>query len=261
MTRATTAGTGARLADKVAVISGAASGMGARISARFAQEGATVVLADQLTDDGKAVVEGIRAAGGRARFVRLDVTDEDGWAALADGIRTTESRLDVLVNSAGLGTAVGGGQAGTVAYHALMAVNATGTMFGIRTAVELMQHTGGSIITIGSIAGVVATGDSAINVGYNGSKAAVRLMTRAFAAQEGARGIRVNCILPGVMPPMRGSKLGNDPDKLAALLRRVPLERVGTTDDVAAAALFLASDDAAYITGVDLPVDGGFLAL
>jgi NAD(P)-dependent dehydrogenase (short-subunit alcohol dehydrogenase family) len=252
---------GGRLAGKVAVVTGAASGIGAGIAERFAGEGATVVLTDRLADEGATVAGKIAAAGGRARFVALDVTDEEGWSALAANVAEVEGRLDVLVNSAGVGTAVGGGQAGSRAFHTLMEVNATGTMLAIRTAVGLMRERGGSIVTIGSIAGVVATGDAAINVGYHGSKAAVRLMTRAFAAQEGAHGIRVNCILPGVMPPMRGSRLGTDPDRLAALLRRVPLGRTGATGDVAAAALFLASDDAAYITGVDLPVDGGFLAL
>ncbi|GAB3617784.1 SDR family oxidoreductase [Okibacterium endophyticum] len=250
-----------RFTGKVVVVTGAASGMGARIAERFACEGAAVLLADRLLAEGGAAAAALRAKGHSARFFELDVTDESDWKALSFLVLSEFGAVDVLVNSAGLGTAVGGGQAGTDAYTLLMDVNAKGTMFGTRFAVELMRQRGGAVVNIGSIAGVVATGSAAINVGYNASKAAVSLMTKAFAAQEGQYGTRVNCILPGVMPPMRGSKLGTDPDKLAALLQRVPMNRMGTTDDVASAALFLASDDAGYITGIDLPIDGGFLAL
>ncbi|MBF4161574.1 SDR family NAD(P)-dependent oxidoreductase [Nocardioides acrostichi] len=250
-----------RLEGRVAVVTGGAGGLGAGIVRRFAAEGAHVVVTDRLQPEARAVVESVREAGGSAEQLCFDVTASAEWDRLGAHVRAAHGRLDVMVCSAGLGTAVSGDTEEGTAWERLMGVNATGTMLACRTALDLMGDRGGSIITISSIAGVVATSSAAIDVGYHASKGAVRQLTRALAVQAAARGVRVNCIVPGVFPPMRGSRLGTDADELAALLGRVPLRRVGAVEDVAGAALFLASDDAAYVTGIDLPVDGGFLAL
>ena len=246
-----------RLAGRRAIITGAASGMGRATALRFAIEGAAVVLADREEHEGRATADEVVALGGSATFVGLDVASESGWAALA---RTESGEPpDVLVHCAGLGSAVGGGRDGVDAYRLLQEVNALGTLLALRTGVELLRPRGGSIVTIASVTAVRTVPSGELNVGYAASKAAVRSLTRAYAASAGPFGIRVNCILPGFMPPMRGSRMPEGPGGESPFLPSIPLGRTGTADDVAAAALFLASDDASYITGIDLPVDGGFL--
>lgn len=248
-----------RLAGRLCVVTGAASGMGRATVLRFAREGAIVLAADRDAVEGAATADAAVAAGGAAAFQPLDVTREDDWAALADRVRDGERPLAVLVHCAGIGSGAGGGIAGTAAYRALMDVNAFGTLLALRTGAALMAEHGGSIVTIGSVTALRTLDSDALNAGYAASKSAVRSLTRAFAVTGGQRGIRVNCILPGFMPPMRGSAMPTDAGE-SPYLSQIPLGRTGEVDDVAAAALFLASDEAGYITGIDLPVDGGYLA-
>jgi 3alpha(or 20beta)-hydroxysteroid dehydrogenase len=246
------------LAGRHALITGAAGGMGRATALRFAQEGASLVVTDAVPCD--ATADAVRASGGVARAVTLDVTDEAAWAALADGIRADDPPLDALVHCAGVGSGAASGSSDTAGYARLMEVNALGALLAVRTGVELMRDRGGSIITIGSVTALTALDSPELNVGYAASKSAVRSLTRSFARQEGRHGIRVNCILPGFMPPMRGSRMTRTDGDETPYLARIPLGRTGEVAEVAAAALFLASDDSRYITGIDLPVDGGFLA-
>lgn len=248
-----------RLTDKVAIITGATSGMGAATARRFAKEGARVVLADLLDDEGHQVTDAIRAAGGEAAYMHLDVADEANWKAVVDATVARYGRLDTAVNNAGISGSKVNDTLETEAWHRLMTVNATGVFLGMKFEIpEMRKAGGGSIVNISSISG--NQGQTNIHLGYNASKGAVRIMTKAAAVQFGPDGIRVNSIHPGLMPPMRTSGATADPALRERWLRRVPLGRFGEVDDVANVALFLASDESSYMTGSELHVDGGYLA-
>jgi NAD(P)-dependent dehydrogenase (short-subunit alcohol dehydrogenase family) len=248
-----------RLEDKVALITGAASGMGASMARIFAREGAKVVVADMLEEEGRAVVADITRANGAAIFRRLDVTNEPEWKATIDATLAEYKKLDILVNDAGLSGSAVEDLFDTAAWDKLMAVNARGAFLGMKFAIPVMKAAGGgSIVNISSISGI--TGQHGIHVGYNASKGAVRTLTKAAAVQHGADNIRVNSVHPGLMPPMRSSGRTADPEVRARMLQRVPLGRAGRVEEVANAVLFLASDEASYITGAELWVDGGSLA-
>lgn len=248
-----------RLDGKVALITGAASGMGASMARIFAREGAKVAVCDLLEDEGRAVVAEIAAAGGTARFLRLDVSDEAQWEATVAAVLGEWGRLDVLVNNAGISGSAANDLYDTALWDRIMAVNARGAFLGVKHGVAAMRRTGGgSIINISSISGVV--GQERIHCAYNASKAAVRLLTKAVAVQEGSAGIRVNSIHPGLMPPMRTSGATADPVFRAKMMQHVPMGRPGRVEEVAYAALFLASDESSYMTGTELHVDGGYLA-
>ena len=248
-----------RLANKVAVVSGAASGMGAATARRFAREGAKVVVADMLEDEGRNVVADIAAAGGTAEFMALNVTDEARWNAVVAATVAKFGRLDILVNNAGISGSAMNDLLESGIWDRLIAVNCTGVFLGTAAAVRQMQKNGGGcIINLSSISGVV--GQTMVHMGYNASKGAVRTMTKSTAVQFGKDGIRCNSVHPGLMPPMRTSGATADPAVRAKMLKAVPLGRTGEVDEVANAILFLASDEASYITGAELYVDGGYLA-
>jgi len=252
-----------RLAGKVAIISGAASGMGAATARRFAREGARVVIADQLEAEGRKVAEDINAAnvaGGEAVFMRLDVTDEANWTQVVDETVRRFGRLDIMVNNAGISGSAVADMLDTDAWDKLMAVNSRGVFLGTKCAVQAMKQSGGgSIVNLSSISG--NTGQTMTHMGYNASKGAVRTLTKSTAVQFGKDGIRANSVHPGLMPPMRTSGATADPAVRAKMLQAVPLRRAGEVDEVASAILFLASDEASYITGAELYVDGGYLAV
>lgn len=246
-----------RLQGKVAIISGGASGMGAATARIFAREGAKVVVGDLLQDEGKRVASAI---GEAARFEPLDVTKEESWRAIVERTLGHFGRLDILVNNAGISGSGYQDLMDTPAWETVIAINATGVFLGMKHAVPAMRTSGGgSIVNFSSISGVV--GQDGIHMAYNASKGAVRTMTKSGAVQWGRERIRVNSVHPGIMPPMRSSGRTADPAFRAELLRNVPLGRAGDVDEVANAVLFLASDEASYITGVELYVDGGFLAV
>ena len=248
-----------RLAGKVALITGAASGMGASMARIFAGEGAKIVVGDMLEAEGKAVAADITKANGAAIFRRLDVSSEQEWKVAIDATLAEYGRLDILVNDAGLSGSAVEDLFDTAAWDQLMAVNARGVFLGMKFAIPIMKAAGGgSIVNISSISGI--TGQQQIHVAYNASKGAVRTLTKAAAVQHGADNIRVNSIHPGLMPPMRSSKRTADPQVRARMLRQVPMGRAGRPEEVANAALFLASDEASYITGAELYVDGRYLA-
>jgi NAD(P)-dependent dehydrogenase (short-subunit alcohol dehydrogenase family) len=233
--------------------------MGASMARIFAGEGAKVVVADVLEAEGKAVVADITRANGAAMFHRLDVSNEAEWKAAVDAALAAYGRLDILVNNAGLSGSAVEDLFETAAWDRLMAVNAGGVFLGMKFAVPLMTaQGGGAIINVSSISGI--TGQHGVHVGYNASKGAVRTLTKAAAVQHGADNIRVNSVHPGLMPPMRSSGRTADPEVRAKMLRQVPMGRAGRPEEVANAVLFLASDEASYITGAELWVDGGYLA-
>ena len=249
-----------RLAGKVALITGSAGGMGQSEAMIFAREGARVVVADVLEIEGRQVVDKIAAGGGQARFVKLDVTSEADWQRAVETTIDAFQRLDVLVNNAGISGTFDPDTMSTAAWDALMNVNAKGVFLGMKHAIPRMREAGGgSIVNISSISGFV--GQAMLHMAYNASKGAVRVMTKSAAVQYARDGIRVNSVHPGVMPPMRTSKVSADPAWRTKMLAAVPMKREGRVEEVAHAVLFLASDEASYITGTELVVDGGYLAM
>ncbi len=250
-----------RMKDKVALVTGAAGGMGAATARLFAREGAAaVVVADLLDKEGEAVVADIKKAGGTAQYVHLDVTDEAEWKSVVDKTVATHGGLDVLVNNAGISGSAEKDLYDTAAWNRLMGINATGVFLGMKYGIAAMKKRGkGSVINLSSISGIV--GQGYIHVGYNASKGAVRLITKAAAAQHGRNNIRVNSVHPGLMPPMRTSGRTADPETRAKTLKGVPMGRAGEIDEVAYAILFLASDESSYVTGAELVVDGGWTAV
>ena len=246
-----------RLAGKVAIISGAASGMGAATARMFAHEGAKVVIADVMEHEGRQVADGIGTA---ARFEKLDVTKEEDWAAVVAATTRQFGKLDVLVNNAGVSGSAEQDFYSTEAWHRIMSINATGVFFGIKHAIPAMKASGGgSIVNLSSIAGII--GSEHVHMAYNASKAAVRLMTKSTAVQHAKDNIRANSVHPGIMPAMRTSGRTADPAIRAERMKVIPMRRPGEVDEVAYAVLFLASDESSYITGSEIHVDGGAIAI
>ncbi len=244
-----------RLENKVALISGAASGMGESAARIFAREGAKVVVADILEAEGRKVVDEIVLNGGDAIFVALDVTLEAQWQSAIDQTVSRYGRLDILVNNAGLSGAVPD-RMDVDYFDKLMAVNARGNFLGMKVAIAQMQKNGGgSIVNMSSISGII--GQEFVHMGYNGAKGAIRLMTKSAAVQFAQDGIRVNSVHPGLMPPMRSSVSAADPALRKKVIETIPMRRPGRAEEAAYAILFLASDEASYITGAELVVDGG----
>ena len=245
-----------RLAGKVAIITGAASGMGAATARIFVREGAKVIIADVMEHEGQQVAASLGAA---ARFEKLDVTNEENWEAVLASTIAHFGKLDVLVNNAGISGSAEQDLHSTPGWHRIMEINAKGVFLGMKYAIQAMiKNGGGSIVNFSSISGIV--GQDGIHMAYNASKGAVRLITKAAAVQQGRHKIRVNSVHPGIMPPMRTSGRTADPATREKMLRRVPLGRAGEVDEVANAVLFLASDEASYITGSEIHVVGGFVA-
>jgi len=248
-----------RLAGKVALISGGARGMGAAEASLFAQEGARVVIGDILDAEGAAVAAGIGAKGGEAVFVRLDVTSENDWARAVATAERRFGKLDVLVNNAGIGGA-GRLEDTTVAdWDRVMDVNAKGVFLGTKAAIPALRRAGGgSIVNISSQLGLVGMDDSSPQ--YQASKGAVRLLTKLTAVQYAKERIRANSVHPGpIVTPMTERRRA-DPDVYRRMVSRIPLGRYGEPDEVAYGVLYLASDEAAFVTGSELVIDGGWTA-
>jgi NAD(P)-dependent dehydrogenase (short-subunit alcohol dehydrogenase family) len=248
-----------RLEGKVALISGGARGMGAEAGRLFAKEGAKVVLGDVLETEGKTTVEEIRVAGGEATFVRLDVTSESDWAAALAEAERWYGKLDVLVNNAGIG---GGNRVEdtTLAdWERIMAVNSTGVFLGTRAVIPAMRRAGGgSIVNISSQLGLVGTDNSSPQ--YQASKGAVRLLTKATAIQYAKDGIRANSVHPGPIVTAMTERRRADPEQYRLTVSRIPLGRYGQPLEVALGVLYLASDEASFVTGSELVIDGGWTA-
>jgi NAD(P)-dependent dehydrogenase (short-subunit alcohol dehydrogenase family) len=248
-----------RLEGKVAIITGGAHGMGAEEARLFAREGAKVAIADIREEDGRKVEAEISEAGGQAMFVMLDVTKEDQWEWVVDQVVAQFGKLNILVNNAGISGSNFDDLASTEAWDLLMDVNAKGVFLGMKHAIpEMKKAGGGAIVNISSISGVI--GQTYIHPGYNASKGAVRLATKSAAVQHAKNGIRVNSVHPGSMPPMLTSGVRGDGGSQEARMAAIPMGREGLPIEVANAVLFMASDEASYITGAELMVDGGFTA-
>ena len=248
-----------RLAGKVALISGGARGMGAEEARLFAREGAKVVFGDLLEAEGKAVEEEIRAAAGGARFVSLDVTSENDWARAVETAERLYRRLDILVNNAGIGGGRRLEETTLEDWERTMAVNATGVFLGSRAVIPAMRRAGGgSIVNISSQLGLVGTDNSSPQ--YQASKGAVRLLTKATAIQYARDGIRANSVHPGpIVTPMTERRRA-DPEQYRLTLSRIPLGRYGRPEEIALGVLYLASDEASFVTGSELVIDGGWTA-
>ena len=249
-----------RLEGKVAIITGGANGMGAEECRIFAREGAKVVIADVMEEEGRQVEAEIAEAGGDAVFMKLDVTSEFDWERAVEATVARYGKVDVLVNNAGISGTHHPDTMSAEAWDTFMDINAKGVFLGMKTVIPQMQAVGGgSIVNISSISGIV--GQNVIHMGYNASKGAVRIVTKSAAVQYAQDGIRVNSVHPGAMPPMRSSSAARDPDMRSGMVENVPMRRIGRAEEVGYAVLFLASDEASYITGAELVVDGGFTAM
>ena len=245
-----------RLAGKVALISGAARGMGESEARLFAREGARVVLGDILEDQGRAAVENIAQQGGTATFVPLDVTHEQDWQRAVETAEQTYGRLDILVNNAGIVRMAPLDETSLEAWNEVIDVNQTGVFLGVKHAVPAMRRAGGgSIVNISSIAGLIGLPNIPA---YQASKGAVRLLTKNAAVQYATDKIRVNSVHPGRIETPMTAPLA--PERREMLLRLTPLGRDGTAEEVAYGVLYLASDESSYVTGTELVIDGGYTA-
>lgn len=251
-----------RVDGKVALITGAASGIGRGCARRLAAEGAHVVIADRNGEGGAAVAAEL---GAPHRFELLDVTDEDGWARVVAATVAAFGKLDILINSAGIAV-WGDVERLTLAQWRLQhAVNSDGTFLGCRAAVGAMKSTGGgSIINLSSVAGLIGVSDAAA---YCSSKGAVRMLTKSVALHAARAGynIRCNSVHPSFIDtPMVEAVVVAAPDQRkmrTAVERAAPLGRIGEVDDVANLVLYLASDESRFVTGAELVVDGGLTAM
>ena len=254
-----------RLEGKVALISGAASGVagdlmgfGGAAARMFCREGAKVVLGDINAVGGERTAAQIRADGGDARFVKLDVTSEGDWVDAVAATIAAYGRLDILVNNAGTGARYTVEETTEAAWDGQMDVHAKGTFLGTKHAVpEMLKAGGGAIVNISSIYGIVG---SPTSTAYHAAKGAIRLLTKSAAIQYAGDGIRVNSIHPGYChTPLTDGSYQNE-RHFAWINERIPVGRVGNADDIAYGIVFLASEEASFITGAELVIDGGTTA-
>ncbi|ELK45809.1 SDR family oxidoreductase [Halobacillus sp. ACCC02827] len=253
-----------RLDNKVAVVTGSATGIGAATVKLFAKEGATVVCADINVDAVKKTVDEIHNEGGEAETYTLDVSKEDSVSAFADYLKKTYGNIDVLFNNAGIDEEGGKVHEYPVdLFDRIIAVDLRGTFLTSKYLLPLMMDNGGSIINTSSMSGRAADLDRS---GYNAAKGGITNFTRAMAIDYARDGIRVNSIAPGTIEtPLVDGLAGSKEDKEGQEFRDAnkwitPLGRLGSPDEIASVALFLASDDSSYVTGEDITVDGGIMA-
>ena len=247
-----------RLQSKTALISGAASGMGASEARIFAEQGAQVIVGDVDDANAKAVVHEITEAGGRAISVHLDVADAESWdKAITRGVEEF-GNIDILVNNAGILIMKPIQDTTEEEWDRIFSINAKGVFLGTKAVLESMKAAGaGSIINISSIYGIVGAPSAAA---YQATKGAVRLLTKATASDYAPFNIRVNSIHPGVIATAMTDEFLADPEVKEALLGTTIMERPAQPEEVAQAVLFLASDEASFMTGSEMVVDGGYTA-
>ena len=248
-----------RLEGKVALISGGARGQGAAEAKLFAGEGAKVVFGDILDDLGKQVEAEIHEVGGEALYIHLDVTNAADWASAVEAAVSKYGRLDVLVNNAGITIRKNVEDTTEEDWDRIMAINAKGVFLGTKQAIPAMRESGGgSIVNISSTAGLVGSPYSGAS--YAATKGAVRLFTKATAIQYAKEGIRCNSVHPGLLETPMTQDMLADAAHREERTQRIPLGRVGTAEDVAYGVLYLASDEASFVTGSELVIDGGATA-
>lgn len=245
-----------KLKNKVAIVTGAASGIGLACARRYAQEGAVVVGIDRQETEGWKTVEALSA---KSRLHQLDVTDGAAQKALAEAVAQEFGRIDILLTAAGVGDGGPVGMLEETAWDRVIDINLKGTFLSIKAVLDTMTaQRSGSIITIASVEGINGTeGGSA----YNASKGGVILLSKNVAIDYGRVGIRCNAICPGFIDtPMLQGLMDPLPEVKADIQREVKMGRLGKPEEIAGAAYFLASDDASYVTGHALVVDGGYTA-
>jgi NAD(P)-dependent dehydrogenase (short-subunit alcohol dehydrogenase family) len=245
-----------RVAGKVALVTGGASGMGASHVRALARCGATVALTDITADTGAQLADELRAAGSEVSYHRHDVTDAAAWQRVVADVERAYGPINILVNNAGVQMRSVGIDADDREWDAVTAVNQRGVFLGMRAIIPVMiAGGGGSIINIASVAALVGLRGS---IPYQASKAAVLGLTRGAAVSYGRNNIRVNAICPGlVITRMTDSASAA---AVVAMQTQIPLGRDGRPEEISAAVVFLASDESSYITGIALPVDGGYVA-
>ncbi len=244
-----------RVAGKVAIVTGAASGMGTAHARLLASEGARVVCADVQAEAGEAVAEEIRGNGGTARFHACDVTSLESWTALVEATVEQWERIDVLVNNAGVIRIEDFVDETVEGWDKVIAVDQLGVFLGMKTVIPVMlEQRSGSVINIASNQGIAALPGYAA---YHAAKGAVVMMSKSGAVTYGPFGIRVNSVCPGMVDtPMSEGHEANQP-----MIEVTPLRRGATPEEIAPGVLFLASDESRFVTGTELIMDGGYLAL
>ena len=245
-----------RLENKVAIISGGSRGMGAFEAALFVQEGAKVIIGDVRDEEGRDLAKHI---GSNAVYMHLDVTSERDWAAVVKEATDRYGKLDILVNNAGVSARGTIEETSVDDWDRVMGINSKGVFLGTRAAIPDMRKSGGgSIINISSQLGLVGMAESSPQ--YQSSKGAVRIFTKSAAIQYAPEGIRVNSVHPGpIVTPMTESRR-SDSAVQQVMVSRIPLGRYGESKDVAYGVLYLASDEASFVTGSELVIDGGWTA-
>ena len=247
-----------RLEGKVALISGGARGQGAVEAKLFASEGASVVIADILDDEGRQVEAEIAESGGNATYVHLDVTSESQWNDAVNTAVERYGKLDILVNNAGILIRAGVEDTTEQDWDRIMDINAKGVFLGTKAAIPAMREAGGgSIINISSVAGLQGSPGSAA---YSSTKGAVRILTKSTAVQYALEGIRCNSVHPGLIYTDMTKDTLDTPEGERNWRERVPIGRIGVSEDVAKGVMFLASDESSYMTGSELVIDGGITA-
>jgi NAD(P)-dependent dehydrogenase (short-subunit alcohol dehydrogenase family) len=248
-----------RLKDKVALVTGASQGLGLAIARRFSVEGAMVFVGDIKEEQGRAVAAELVSGGGRAWFIRLDVADEESWKAAFAELISQEGKLDILVNNAGINIREPIEQMSVENLDRMLAVNVRGPFLGIKHALPLLRKNGGgSIITMGSVCSLI--GHKFTPEAYTTVKGAIAQLTRSVAVRYAKDNIRANVLCPSTVETPLVQEMMKDPERRKERVGEVPLGRLASLEDVAGAALYLASEEAAFINGVAFPVDGGVTA-
>ena len=244
-----------RLENKIVLISGGARGIGAFEARLFTHEGAKVLIGDVSDEEGRRTEADITEEGGDCVFVHLDVTDEGSWQRAVAEVVSRYGKLDILVNNAGIYRTHTVEDTAAEEWDQVMDINVKGLFLGTKAAIpEMRKAGGGSIINMSSVAGLVGDHNS---TAYTASKGAVRLFTKSTAVQYAKDGIRVNSVHPGTIDtPMTADMLAKE-EYRQDRIRRIPLGRLGHSEDVANGVLFLASDESSFVTGAELVIDGG----